>query len=68
MVCVECRALLEEYAARNDTYRRAVEEYRTHLSQGLMDSLELARHRVQETRASVRQARIMHEQHKTGCH
>ena len=67
-MCVECRAFLEECAARNVLYRRAVEEYRTHVSQGLMDSLEGVKHRVQAARENVRQARKMLEQHKNRCH
>ena len=68
MVCVECRALLEECAARNGAYRRAVQEYRTHVSRGLIDSLEGVRHRVQAARENVRQGRMMLEQHKNRHH
>jgi hypothetical protein len=67
LVCVECKALLEECTARNAAYRRAVEEYRTCVSQGLMDSLEAVKTRVQAAREFTRQGRIMFEQHNLGA-
>jgi succinate dehydrogenase/fumarate reductase-like Fe-S protein len=68
LVCVECRALLEECAARNVAYRFAVAEYRTHVSRGLMDSLEGVKNRVQAAREFARQGRMMFQQHKNRHH
>ena len=64
MVCVECRALLEECTARSGLYRRAVEEYRRHIRQGSGDTLmEDSRLRMQLARESMKRVRAMYDKH-----
>ena len=64
MICVECRALLEEYHARRREHERALKEYRECLTQGLTAPLVAAQARAGEALAGVRAARTMYQSHR----
>jgi hypothetical protein len=69
VICVECRALLEECAARNGSYRRAVQEYRTQLTRRSLDSLlQASKLQAQVARESMQRVRRMYEQHVARFH
>jgi len=68
MECPACRALLDEYAARNQEFEIAQHEFSQVLEGGFPSASEAAQQQVEVARKNVRRSRLALQRHHTLAH